>query len=83
MVLDELPYGFFCEIEGPNGEAIHAAAEKLGLDWEKRITASYADLFKRLQAARNLKIRDLTFADFEGIAFQAKDLGIRVGLVQS
>lgn len=79
MVVDELPYGFFCEIEGPDGDAIHVAAEKLGLDWDRRIMASYADLFKRLQAARNFKSRDLTFSAFEGMVIQPEDMGISVG----
>src|SRR4030066_147998 len=49
VVLDELPYGDFAEIEGPDGESIQTAAEHLGLNWETRILDSYTVLFERVR----------------------------------
>ncbi|MBK9052761.1 MAG: class IV adenylate cyclase, partial [Chloroflexi bacterium] len=40
VVLDELPFGNFMELEGEEGEIV-AAAARLGLDWEQRILANY------------------------------------------
>ena len=33
--LDEMPFGHFCEVEGPDIESIKNAAALLALDWEK------------------------------------------------
>lgn len=65
-VIDELPIGWFLEIEGaPQG--IRALAEQLGLDMADGITASYARIFD--EVCRTLKIDtiDLTFAAFKDI----------------
>ncbi|MBU4226494.1 MAG: class IV adenylate cyclase, partial [Chloroflexi bacterium] len=45
IMLDELPYGNFVEIEGPDAASIHAAADRLGLKWEAAIAESYLALF--------------------------------------
>lgn len=79
VVLDELPFGHFCEIEGGSGEAIHAAAESFGLAWEARIRESYLALFERLKARRGLNARHLSFADLQGIEVNAGDLGVEYG----
>ncbi|MBW8012011.1 MAG: class IV adenylate cyclase [Chloroflexi bacterium] len=67
IVLDELPFGHFMEIEGPDAASIHAVAEKLGLEWEARLLTSYLALFKNVKKSLGLKFRDLTFANFEGL----------------
>jgi adenylyl cyclase CyaB, putative len=64
--LDEMPFGNFCEIEGPNTESIQAAANQLGLDWEARSKLSYLAIFSALKEAYSLPIDDLTFKAFEG-----------------
>lgn len=76
VVLDELPYGNFIEIEGPDGASIQKAAGRLGVDWQKRILESYAFLFERLRQAQALPFRDLSFANFAGRSVSAADLGI-------
>ena len=76
VVLDELPYGKFMEIEGPDGESIRKSAEKLGLDWEKRIMESYVYLFERLRQAKGWEFRDLSFANFEGVLISPEELGV-------
>ena len=42
--LDELPYGNFVEIEGPDVETIRAVNSILGLNWERGVPASYTTL---------------------------------------
>ena len=69
VVLDELPYGMFAEIEAVNAEAIYTAAKRLGLDWDARIADSYLGLFYRLKATTGLEAENLAFdelADWRG-----------------
>jgi adenylate cyclase class 2 len=75
--LDELPYGTFVEIEGPNPEAIQSVARQLGLDWEATIPASYTVLFDQLKQRLGLSFRDLSFVSFEGLPVTPVDLGVR------
>lgn len=76
VTLDEMPYGDFAEVEGPDPSSIQATAEKLGLDWSKRITASYLMLFAGLPAELKAGKRDLTFGNFQGVAIKPGDLGV-------
>ena len=76
VVLDELPYGNFIEIEGPDGESIRRVAEKLGLDWGKRVLESYVFLFERLRQAKGWDFRDLSFDNFEGMTIYPQELGV-------
>ena len=77
VVLDELPFGSFIEIEGGDAEGIHAAADALGLDWGARSTASYLSLFAQLSAARRLTAKNLTFDELAGVQAHPKDMGLR------
>lgn len=61
--LDETPFGNFLEIEA-DADVIKQYAEQLGLSWDKRITASYLEIFGMLQTAENLPFTALTFANF-------------------
>jgi len=67
ILLDELPFGNFIEIEAPTPQAIRAAAQKLGLKWEARLTKSYLVLFERLRKELGFTFRDLTFANFAAL----------------
>ena len=75
IVLDEMPYGHFIEIEGDG--PIQATAERLGLNWDVVIRESYSLLFEHLKARLNLQFRDLTFENFKGMQVTAEDLGVR------
>jgi adenylate cyclase class 2 len=66
IVLDEMPFGDFLEIEGP-AHAIEAALAALGLADAPRFAESYMELFERVKAALSLDVHDLSFANFEGI----------------
>lgn len=76
VVLDELPYGHFSEIEGPDADSIQRAAEDLKLDWGARCTDSYLSIFERLRAARKLPPSDLSFSALAGMTFTPSDLGL-------
>jgi adenylate cyclase class 2 len=76
--LDELPYGNFTELEGPDGGSIQAAARRLGLDWEASIPGTYTSLFARLKEMLGLPFRDLTFENFADVEVSAAVLGVQV-----
>jgi len=67
VTLDEMPFGPFMEIEGPDGARIQAAARKLDLDWEQRVLVSYAVLFERVCRYLDVHFRDLSFDNFAGL----------------
>lgn len=78
VVIDEMPYGDFAEIEGPQGESIREAAGRLGLDWDRRILESYTLLFEQARAVLGFGFRDLSFENFEGIRITPAVLGVKV-----
>ncbi|MFW6184834.1 MAG: class IV adenylate cyclase [Chloroflexota bacterium] len=74
IVLDELPFGNFVELEGesrdgPGGQeaGIRRVAQRLGLDWEQRIVDNYLSLMARLKRHYALPFSDLTFDNFDGV----------------
>ena len=73
VMLDEMPYGSFIELEGPSTQSVKALARKLGLDFNKRIVLSYMVLFDHFKTTKNLAVRDLTFENFKGVAFSPAD----------
>jgi adenylate cyclase class 2 len=75
IVLDELPYGHFIELEGKEDQ-IRPTAEKLGLKWETLIHDSYHLLFERARQARQWTFRDLTFDDLRNVQVSEADLGV-------
>ncbi len=64
VVLDEMPFGTFVELEGPDDTALMAAAAALGLDWSRRVLANYLALMELARQTFDLPFRDLTFANF-------------------
>lgn len=75
--LDELPYGYFLEIEGPDTHTIKDVNRSLGLDWEARIMGSYIALFYTLMSELELKFRDLMFENFAGMEITPAQLGVK------
>ena len=63
VVLDELPYGNFTEIEG-DVETIERVVEVLGLGGARRMRRSYTDIFLDLRELLGLDARDCTFEAF-------------------
>ena len=77
VTLDEMPYGNFTEIEGPDPDRIRFAAQKLDIDWEARIVESYTTLFDRLRDELGFTFRDLSFENFAGMDVPPAALGVR------
>lgn len=73
--VDEMPFGLFCEIEGPTIAAIRSTAEILDLNWDKRSTLSYLALFNNIKTAKQLEFRDMTFDAFKQIKLGDYDFG--------
>ena len=78
VVLDELPYGDFAEIEGPDGASIQRTAQQMGLNWETRILESYTVLFERARALIGFAFHDLSFENFHGLKIGPAVLGVRI-----
>ena len=76
IMLDELPYGTFVEIEGETEETIRALSHRLDLNGEATIERSYSALFEHVQKSLNLSFRDLSFENFAGIKVEATHLGV-------
>ncbi len=66
IVLDELPYGNFSEIEG-DAATIERVIETLGLSGARRMAGSYVELFWDVKARLGLDARDCSFAAFAGV----------------
>jgi adenylate cyclase class 2 len=67
VVLDEMPYGNFVEIEGDSPEAIGRVVERLELGDAQRFDAGYGALFERVRRVLGLTFTDLTFENFRGV----------------
>jgi len=78
IMLDELPYGNFVEIEGETEETIRAISRKLKLNWDATIDRSYSALFELARKSLNLLFQDLSFANFEAIKIAPTHLGVQV-----
>lgn len=76
LMVDEMPFGNFLEIEGQDAAAIKAAASRLALDWNARCIDSYMTLFSQLQANRALQIANLTFDALKEFKVSPADLGL-------
>lgn len=66
ICLDQLPYGHFAEIEG-TPDTIPAVAERLGLEWHRRILANYLQIFETIRQSLQLPFNDVTFAHFKTV----------------
>jgi adenylate cyclase class 2 len=77
VVLDELPYGSFVEIEGPDGKTIQKAAKALKLQWETRVTGSYIALFENLKEHQpDFEGKMLVFSAFAGRRIMPDELKV-------
>jgi adenylate cyclase class 2 len=77
VVLDELPYGKFIEIEGPDGNSILKVARNLNLNWKLRVMTSYTYLFENLKNRKpELAEKYLTFDALKGVQIMPDELGV-------
>jgi len=77
VMLDELPFGDFVEIEAPNNTLIEGVAQMLGLDWSKGIGMNYLGLFEIAKKNADLRFNDLTFDNFESLDLSPADLEVQ------
>src|SRR5262245_55854947 len=61
IMLDELPYGNFVEIEGETVEQIQAISARLHLDWSAAIPSSYTMLFEIIRKKLQLSFQGISF----------------------
>ncbi len=73
VVLDEMPYGNFLELEGSES-GIKTAVAHLGLDWDERHTTNYLAIMAQLKARYNLLFDDITFTNFADLSVSAADV---------
>jgi adenylate cyclase class 2 len=73
IVLDEMPYGNFIELEG-NESDIKATAGLLGLNWQERILSNYLAMMGLLVEHHNLPFQDVTFENFRVSDISIKDI---------
>lgn len=76
IMVDELPYGNFVEVEGDTVEQIQAVAESLHLSWNAAVPRSYTILFEALRKKMQLSFQEISFDHFRGIQVQASDLNV-------
>ena len=77
IMLDELPYGTFIEIEGENIHTLQEITNLLGLNWDEMIKAGYHALFDKVAEKFKLKSADLSFKALEAVHISPDDLNIR------
>jgi adenylate cyclase class 2 len=78
IMLDELPYGNFVEIEGDTLDSIQAISDKLELKWNTAIGKSYNALFEHLCTMHtSLDHTQLTFAALNGLSIKAEELSVQ------
>jgi adenylate cyclase class 2 len=73
VMLDEMPFGKFVEVEAPGSHQVRELARELGLNPHVSIPASYQALFERAKLWRRLTFNDITFANFMGITVLPSD----------
>ena len=76
IMLDELPYGSFIEIEGENVETIHSIADLLSLNWDAMVRAGYHALFERVAGKYGLEVSKLSFENLKGITIKTTEMDI-------
>ena len=76
IMLDELPYGSFIEIEGEDVESIHSIADLLGLNWDAMVKAGYHALFERVAGKYGLDVSKLSFENLKSVKIAIEDMDI-------
>ena len=77
VMLDELPYGRFVEIEGPSLDNVRDVSGSLGLDWQKRVSMGYLALFERALELLNLPPEEVSFTKLsKDHPIRSVDLGL-------
>jgi adenylate cyclase class 2 len=76
VMLDELPYGNFVEIEGENVSILRQVAGALGLNWDAAVSAGYLVLFDHISAKYKLTAGQLSFEALKMLEISGEDMSI-------
>ncbi len=76
IMLDELPYGSFVEIEGEDITALREIAGLLGLNWDAIVRAGYHALFERIAQEYELDPSQLSFEALKNVHITGEDMSI-------
>jgi adenylate cyclase class 2 len=81
LLIDNLPYGDFLEIEGEK-EDIISIASLIDMNWERRIILNYLEIFAIIKEKLGLPFNDVTFENFKknNVLISGKDLLKQFGL---
>lgn len=77
IMLDELPYGKFVEIEGEQVQELRRIADLLELKWENMVKAGYHALFDRVARKYGLEPSRLSFEALSGVQIDPRDMEIQ------
>ncbi|MCB0101758.1 MAG: class IV adenylate cyclase [Anaerolineales bacterium] len=75
IMLDELPYGNFVEIEGEDPDMLHSNTAALGLNWNAPVKMGYLTLFERMAKKYNLDAGQLSFNAVKLVQIDENTLG--------
>ena len=70
VMFDQLPFGNFLELEGPDLGELRQTAGALELDWSNALQSSYMGLFLALKKIHRLAFLEVTFDNFSGWDFR-------------
>lgn len=76
IMLDELPYGTFVEIEGEDIRTLRKIAEELSLNWGAMVKAGYHALFEQIAGKFGLEVSQLSFKALQTTRISPDDLSI-------
>jgi len=76
IMLDELPYGNFVEIEGKDPDTLRSNTAALGLNWDATVKIGYLTLFERMAEKYNLDAGQLSFNAVKLVQINENDLGV-------
>jgi adenylate cyclase class 2 len=75
VMFDQLPFGNFLELEGPDLGDLRQTAGALDLDWKQALQTSYMGIFLALKKSNRLTFLEVTFENFSGWDFrQTKEI---------
>jgi adenylate cyclase, class 2 len=75
VMFDQLPFGNFLELEGPDLGELRQTAGALELDWKNALQTSYMGIFLALKKTSHLAFLEVTFENFSGWDFrQTKEI---------
>jgi adenylate cyclase class 2 len=84
VMLDELPFGCFIEIEAESIETLMNISAELDLDWNRRVWQSYMELFMHVSENRELESIDANFALFADLPeVKPRELGVEYANLHS